>query len=214
MIEGVADYWAIANGLRGPGSAPFGASGYTVLEAFINSLVLPAPWSAADLPGGPPQIAGVALYNALKSSSPWLLVGGGGAGHFASTVAPPTTFLHTLTLLTLSDSSNAGLLFLNSNTSSSAALSWANNGSVAFEWRSEGGPVQRSSLTGFRLPLPLRLSMGDDRSSCEGFASANGGATWLSVGKAPSIALGLAFDTGMFARSLVATAYAVAAFAV
>ena len=63
--DGIADYWATANGISttsaAAGTAAYGTTGYTNLEAYANSLVLPAPWSAADLPGTP--IQGASSFN-------------------------------------------------------------------------------------------------------------------------------------------------------
>lgn len=75
--DGIADYWAQANGLSTTdptvASATFGTSGYSNLEAYLNSLVLPDLWSSADLTTSP--IQGASTYNALTGA--WVLAGSG-----------------------------------------------------------------------------------------------------------------------------------------
>lgn len=83
--DGIADYWAAANNVSttdpGAGSVPYGSTGYTNLEAYVNALVLPFPWAAADLPppdGAPPlapALAGASSYNPFTDA--WLLRGAG-----------------------------------------------------------------------------------------------------------------------------------------
>ena len=75
--DGIADYWATANGISttdpNAGTAPYGSTGYLNLEAYFNSLILPAPWSGADLAGTP--IQGASSYNPFTNQ--WLLTGSG-----------------------------------------------------------------------------------------------------------------------------------------
>ncbi len=55
--DGIPDYWATANGISitnaSAATETFTGSGYTNIEAYVNSLVLPTPWSSADLAGTP-----------------------------------------------------------------------------------------------------------------------------------------------------------------
>jgi hypothetical protein len=82
--DGIPDYWALANGIDtlDPAAAgkAFGTSGYTNIEAYVNSLVLPDLWTAQDIGG--PALAGAGTYNALTQT--WVLTGAGnpGAGGF------------------------------------------------------------------------------------------------------------------------------------
>jgi regulation of enolase protein 1 (concanavalin A-like superfamily) len=75
--DGIADYWASANGISTTdpeaGNAMYGTTGYNNLEVYINSLVLPSPWTASDLPGTPVQ--GATSYNVFTDQ--WLLTGSG-----------------------------------------------------------------------------------------------------------------------------------------
>ena len=77
--DGIPDYWALANGIAtndpAAAGAPFGTSGYTTIEAFANSLILPDLWTAQD---------NGATYNPLTQK--WVLTGAGGVdqAQFAS----------------------------------------------------------------------------------------------------------------------------------
>jgi hypothetical protein len=75
--DGIPDYWAAANGIStadpAAASSAFGASGYTNIEAYINSLVLPDTWTAQDI--GSPALGGAGSYNPLTQQ--WLLTGSG-----------------------------------------------------------------------------------------------------------------------------------------
>jgi len=73
--DGIAVYWAAANGLSttdpNVASAMYENTGYTNLEVYVNSLVLPTPWSATGLAGPSNQAA--SSYNPF--SGKWLLIG-------------------------------------------------------------------------------------------------------------------------------------------
>jgi pectate lyase len=77
--DGIPDYWAQAYGIgvNDPAAAlaAFGTSGYTNIEAYVNSLVLSDLWTAQDLGGAAPQ--GASTYNALTQQ--WVLTGSGTA---------------------------------------------------------------------------------------------------------------------------------------
>lgn len=77
--DGIPDYWAQAYGISttdpNAATANFGTTGYTNLEAYFNSLVLPDLWSAHDI--NSPALTGASSYNALTGT--WLLTGGGNA---------------------------------------------------------------------------------------------------------------------------------------
>jgi hypothetical protein len=75
--SGIPDYWANTYGISTSsptiGTAMYGSTGYTNVEAYANSLILPNSWSAADLTGTP--IQGASSYNPFASQ--WLLTGVG-----------------------------------------------------------------------------------------------------------------------------------------
>lgn len=75
--DGIADYWAQANGLSTTdptvAAAPYGSTGYTNLEVYFNSLVLPDLWSARDL--NAPTLNGASSYNPFTQE--WVLTGSG-----------------------------------------------------------------------------------------------------------------------------------------
>jgi len=75
--DGIPDYWALANGIAtndpAAAGAPFGTSGYTNIEAYANSLILPDLWTAQD--SGATALAGAATYNPLTQK--WVLTGAG-----------------------------------------------------------------------------------------------------------------------------------------
>ena len=121
--DGIADYWAIANGIStsnpAAGTVMYGTTGYTNVEAYANSLVLPGSWAAADLPGSP--IQGASSYNPFTGQ--WLLTGSGvnpssglSVGQFAA--QPWTqdgTFSAEVLNLTGTGTSGVGGIMLRSN---------------------------------------------------------------------------------------------------
>ena len=82
--------WAAAYGVSATdpsaGNAPFAGTGYTVVEAWVNSLVLPHPWTSPLPPGVDGGTAGGVFFNPLVDSGGWLLAAGEGGGRCA--VAP------------------------------------------------------------------------------------------------------------------------------
>jgi hypothetical protein len=75
--DGIPDYWALANGIStldtAAAGAAFGASGYTNIEAYVNSLILPELWTTQDIGSSP--VAGAGTYNAVTQQ--WVLTGAG-----------------------------------------------------------------------------------------------------------------------------------------
>jgi hypothetical protein len=75
--DGIPDYWALANGIAtndpAAAGAPFGTSGYTTIEAYANSLILPDLWTTQDIGGA--ALAGAGTYNPLTQK--WVLTGAG-----------------------------------------------------------------------------------------------------------------------------------------
>jgi hypothetical protein len=148
--DGIADYWATANGISTTdptaGNALYGTTGYTNVEVYLNSLVLQSPWSATDIAGTPMQ--GASSYNPFTDQ--WLLTGSGQSvpttldqGQFASQEWSADGSL-TAKLLTLSGTgpaANGGTMLRSSNSAQAAFVAVAGNGSggVSFLWRSADG---------------------------------------------------------------------------
>jgi pectate lyase/regulation of enolase protein 1 (concanavalin A-like superfamily) len=116
--DGIPDYWAAANGISlvdpAAASSAFGMSGYTNIEAYANSLVLPDLWTAQDI--GSPALAGAGSYNPLTQQ--WLLTGSGsnsgGAFDQAQFASQPWTAHGSITArLDALGSGQAGLMIRN-----------------------------------------------------------------------------------------------------
>jgi hypothetical protein len=75
--DGIPDYWALAHGISttdpAAAGAAFGSSGYTNIEAYANSLVLPDLWTAQDIGGA--SLGGAGSYDPLTQK--WVLTGAG-----------------------------------------------------------------------------------------------------------------------------------------
>lgn len=167
--DGIADYWATANGISTTdptaGNAPYGTTGYTNVEAYINSLVLPTPWTAQDLTGTPVQ--GASSYNPFTSQ--WLLTGSGSSvprtvdqGQFAGQPWSGTgTFTAELLASTAAfPSSSNGIMIRDSNANNAAFVALVKNGlnGLSFVWRSADGEVAQGLQEGhFDGPVWLRL---------------------------------------------------------
>lgn len=190
--DGIADYWASANGLSttdpSVGNAMYGNTGYMNLEVYLNSLVLPAPWSAADFAGTPLQ--GATSYNPFTDQ--WLLLGSGGgsnaldSGQFASQSWSSDGNL-TAELLTSPASgagSEAGIMLRDPASSQTAFVALVANGSggVSFLWRnSDGQPASGIQRSNVAAPLWLRLVR--KAGTVAGYFSADG-ANWTLLGLA------------------------------
>ncbi|GGA67675.1 hypothetical protein GCM10011507_19020 [Edaphobacter acidisoli] len=187
--DGIADYWAAANGIStsdaSAGNVQYGTTGYTNLEVYINSLVLPAPWSAGDIAGTP--MAGASSYNPFKDE--WLLIGSGqnasttfDAGQFASQ-AWSVDGSFTTKLLSISDAmAEGGIMVRGSNDADSAfvALVADSSGSVSLLSRNADG----QSANGVQLrhgPTPLWLRVVRKSGTYAGYISVDG-SHWRLVG--------------------------------
>ena len=84
--------WAAAYGVSptdpSAGNAPFAGTEYTVVEAWVNSLVLPHPWTSPLPPGVDGGTAGGVFFNPLVDSGGWLLAAGEGGGRCAVDLSP------------------------------------------------------------------------------------------------------------------------------
>jgi pectate lyase len=166
--DGIADYWATANGISttdpNAGTAMYGATGYTNVEVYANSLVLPGSWAAADLAGT--AVQGASSYNPFTDQ--WLLTGSGANASSAVTegqfAAQPWTGDGTFTaeVTNVSGTNPAAVagMMLRSNGAtgtSTVALMATGSGGLSFLWQTAGGPAQGIQLRRAGSPLYLQL---------------------------------------------------------
>jgi hypothetical protein len=167
--DGIPDYWAAVNGIStsdaAAGTEPYGTTGYTNVEAYFNSLILPGSWSAADLSGTP--IQGASSYNPITNQ--WLLTGSGvnatstiSQGQFAS--QPWTkdgTFTAEIQSVAGSGSAAKGGLLLTSTTTagtSFVSLTQTGTGGLAFIWQTSGsGTAQGIQLRRVASPIWVKI---------------------------------------------------------
>ena len=211
---GVADFFARANNISmtdpHAGAAPFGATGYSCVEAYVNSLVLPAPWRSLTLDAGG-AAAGAASFSPFTPAAPWLLASASAAGRCAlaglDTAAAPRSLTTTLLGLdpgssvgaSAASTASAGLLLLAPGAGGANAtgpdalgasvwLRWSptDGGTLTLSWLAAGGAPGGNAppLPGFVPPVALQLTLAAD-GSVTGSASADGGATWHAAGTAP-----------------------------
>lgn len=218
--DGIADYWAVANGISttdpSVGNALYGSTGYTNLEVYLNSLVLPAPWSAADITGTP--IQGASSYNSL--SGQWLLTGSGQAtpgtldeGQFASQLWSTDGTL-TAKLLSLSadgPSAGAGIMLRSSNNQNSAFIAIVKDGSggVSFLWRNADG-VAASGRQVSSVASPVWLRIVRKTGSFAGYYSTDG-THWTVLGVA-DVSLPTSVQSGLVLASGSETSLGTASF--
>lgn len=218
--DGIPDYWATANGISttdsAAGSALYGNSGYTNLEAYANSLILPAPWSAADIVGTP--LPGATSYNTLNNQ--WLLTGSGQAtlgsldeGQFASQLWN-TDGTFTAKLLTLSaagPSASAGIMARASNNNSSAFVAIVGNGSggVSFLWRNTDGQTANGRQAN-SVAAPVWVRIVRKTGSYAGYYSTDG-SHWTLLGIADA-SLPSTVQSGLVLASGSETALGTASF--
>jgi hypothetical protein len=207
--DGIADYWAIANGISttnpAAGTAAYGTTGYTNVEAYFNSLVLPIPWSAADLSGTP--IQGASSYNSFTNQ--WLLTGSGNnltssvaVGQFASqSWTANGTFIAEILNVAGSGSAAEGGLLLNSTGSagtSFVALLKTGSGGLSLIWQTAGGSAQSIQLANAGSPVWVKIV--NSGSTYSGYYSTNGTSYTLlgnaSVTFPEAIRAGLVFASG------------------
>ncbi len=207
--DGIADYWALANGISitnpSAGTLSYGSTGYTNVEAYFNSLVLPAPWSAADLTGTP--IQGASSYNTFTGQ--WLLTGSGsnastaiGKGQFASQPwTANSTAIAEVNNVSGSGNSAEGGLLLNSTGStgtSFVALMKTGAGGLSFLWQTAGGSA--NSIQVANVGSPVWVKIVNSGSTYSAYYSTNG-TSYTLVGNASvtfpaAIKAGLVFASG------------------
>jgi len=208
--DGIPDYWATANGISTTdataGTAAYGTTGYTNVEAYFNSLVLPASWSAADLFGTP--IQGASSYNPFTNQ--WLLTASGtnatsaiSQGQFASQLwTKDGTFLAEIQSVSGSGSAaKGGILLTSTGTAGTSfvALTQTGTGGLAFIWQSaDSGTAQGIQLR--KVASPLWVKIVSNAGIYSGYYSTDGTTYKLlgseSVTFPGVIQAGLAFASG------------------
>jgi len=178
--DGIPDYWATANGISTTNASAatetFTGSGYTNIEAYVNSLVLPTPWSSADLAGTP--VRGQSTYNTLNSQ--WVLTGSGTnasssitQGQFASqSFSAGGTFI--AEILSVSGSATQGGILIDGSGSGSIALVKNAAGTLSFVG---GGSTQSIQLESANAPVWVKIV--SSGSTYSGYYSSNGSAYTL-----------------------------------
>jgi hypothetical protein len=205
--DGIADYWAEANGLSttnaAVGQEEYSTTGYTNLEVYINSLILPIGWLAGDI--GSPSIQGASSYNPF--SGEWLVIGAGDGiwntsdqFQFASmTYSGNGTISADVTSQTNTNSSaKAGVMFRDSTAANGAyayAVVTPGNG-VYFQWRASDGASAQSSSSVSGLKAPIWLRMVRSGSSFSAYYSTTG-TSWTQVGSAETITMPAAALVGL-----------------
>jgi hypothetical protein len=155
--DGIPDYWAQANGLSttdpAAASAAFGNSGYTNIEAYANSLVLPDLWTAQDIGGG--ALNGASTYNPLTRQ--WVLTGAGanpgGAFDQAQFASRPWTANGIVTARVDALSGPAGIMVRNPGSGGAAFVALVLDGAGGLELLSRpsdgaavAAPVRRTGV--------------------------------------------------------------------
>jgi len=197
--DGIADYWATANGLSttngAVGAEEYGSTGYTNLEVYINSLILPIGWLGTDI--GAPAIQGASSYNPFSST--WLVLGAGDGiwstsdqfqYAYMSFSGNGTISADCTTQTNTSSSAKAGVMFRDSAAANGAyayAVVTPGNG-VYFQWRaSDGASAQSSSsVSGLKAPIWLRMVRGGN--SFSAYYSTNG-SSWTQIGSTETITM-------------------------
>lgn len=198
--DGIPDYWATANGISTTNASvateTFPGSGYSNIEAYVNSLVLPAPWSASDLAGTP--VKGQSAYNSLNSR--WVLTGSGTnssssitKGQFASQpFSAGGTFI--AEILSVSGSAAEAGILIDGSGSGNIALVENAAGALSFV---SGGSAQTVQLGSAGAPVWVKIV--NNGSTYSGYYSSNG-STYTLVGSA-NVTLSGALQSGLIVAS-------------
>ena len=229
--SGVRDFFGkmhnISTSDPNAGEMPFGTSGYTNVEVFVNSLVLPPPWRTLDAEPERPGAASYLPAALCGDMPPWLIATSSLLGRVAArddvnTAAAPLALTATLATLTSDlcgldggggDGALGGLsLFADSSNGSSVTLLFsALSGALTLTWTAAPPLNGSSTLGGFSLPLTLRIALGADGAAA-GAGSTDGGATWRNVGASPALVWPQAASAGLFVVAGVGECDAVASF--
>ncbi|WP_420239958.1 Ig-like domain repeat protein [Telmatobacter bradus] len=159
--DGIPDYWASTYGISttdtSAGTELYGSTGYTNLEVYANSLILPDLWTGSDL--NTPPVAGTSSYNPFSQT--WLLTGSGNSldqGQFASQQwSSDGSLVAEVSSLSVGQ---AGLMARASSSSDAAyaAITLNSSGQASFQWRSsEGATVSGIQLSNVSVPTYLKL---------------------------------------------------------
>jgi hypothetical protein len=209
--DGIPDYWATANGISttsaSTATATFPGSGYENIEAYVNSLVLPTPWTAADLTGTP--VKGQSTYNSINSQ--WVLTGSGANssssiahGQFASQpFSSGGTFI--AEILSVTGSAAEGGILIDGTGSGSVALVETGAGTLSLV----GGGSEQSVQLG-SASTPVWVKIVNSGSTYSGYYSTNGSAYTL-VGSA-NLTLSGSMQAGLFVASGSSSALGTASF--
>jgi hypothetical protein len=209
--DGIADYWATANGLSttnaAVGEEEYGTTGYTNLEVYINSLILPIGWLGGDI--GSPAIQGASSYNPFSAT--WLVIGAGDgiwstSDQFqfaAMTFSGNGTISADCTTQTnTNNSAKTGVMFRDSTAANGAyayAVVTPANG-VYFQWRASAGASAQSSTSVSGLKAPIWLRVVRTGSSFAAYYSSNG-SSWTQVGSSETITMPTAAQVGLAVSS-------------
>lgn len=187
--DGIADYWAAAYGMSttdpSQGNLYYGDTGYTNLEVYFNSLILPEPWLSQDIAS--PALQGASSYNPFQTS--WLLTGSGvnssntfDQGQFAyQTYAGNVAIVAQISSLTSANAyAKSGLFFRNSTAADAAFASIAVTAGqgLVFSWRANDGATANSlQITNVASPVWVKLVR--QGSSLVGYYGTDG-QNWMS----------------------------------
>lgn len=209
--DGIADYWATANGISttnaAVGAAEYGTTGYTNLEVYINSLILPIGWLAGDI--GSPAIQGASSYNPFSGT--WLVIGAGDGiwntsdqfQYASETHSGNGTISADVTSETdTNNQAKAGVMFRDSTAANGAyayAMVTAKDG-VYFQWRASDGASAQSSTAVTGLKAPIWLQMVRTGSSFAAYYGTDG-LHWTQVGSSETITMPTSAQAGLAVSS-------------
>ena len=219
--DGIADYWATAFGISttnaAVGEEEYGATGYTNLEVYINSLILPIGWLAGDI--GSPAIQGASSFNPFGGT--WLLTGEG-----SDIWGTSDQFQYALETYSGNGAISAEVTSqINTGRSAKAGVMWrdttAANGAyamavvepgygVSFQWRASDGASSQSS-TAVNVQAPCWLEVVRSGTSFSGYYSTNG-TTWTQLGSAETVTIPTSASVGLAVTSANTSELSVASF--
>jgi hypothetical protein len=198
--DGIPDYWARANGIAtndpAAAGAPFGTSGYTNIEAYANSLILPDLWTTQDIGGA--ALAGAGTYNPLTQQ--WGLTGTGSVDQAQFASRPWTPDGMVTARIDALPSGQAGVMVRNPAGAQAAfvALALDASGTLTLLSRPNDGAATASvQRTGFAAGTWLRLQQNGATFTASTSAD---GAAWTPFDVAHA-ALGAAARAGVGAAS-------------
>ena len=180
--------WAAAYGVSptdpSAGNAPFAGTEYTVVEAWVNSLVLPHPWTSPLPPGVDGGTAGGVFFNPLVDSGGWLLAAGEGGGRCAvAPVGSPTAGSVSGVLAVVNGTGGVLLAALRTRVTLTATAGGGGGGGgqLTLTWTTPSSPDPQVAVAPWdgSLPLSLRLTW---VGGVVGAQAALPGGGWVAVG--------------------------------